>query len=245
MHDRNEKPDSALISSSPGSRIDERATAGQLALEMMHEIRNPLEALSHLTYLTLEEKDDPQKVEKYMLLANEQMRMLNRIASQTLGFARVSDSPRPIDLLDLAEAALRIHQRTIEAKKIHLVKDLPAEVVAEVKRGQMLQVVSNLLRNALDALPEAGTITIRLRKRAEQIHLIVADNGQGIRPEHLEKIFEPFFTTKDEAGNGLGLSLSKRIVEDHHGRITIRSSVRPERQGTVLRITLPVSKPED
>ncbi len=242
MHDKNEKPDPALITSSQSSRIDERATAGQLALEMMHEIRNPLEALSHLTYLTLEEKDDPEKVEKYMLLATEQMKMLNRIASQTLGFARVSDSPKPIDLIDLAEAALRIHQRTIEAKKIHLVKELPADVVAEVKRGQMLQVVSNLLRNALDALPEAGTITIRLRKRAEQIDLIVADNGQGIRPEHLEKIFEPFFTTKEEAGNGLGLSLSKRIVEDHHGTITIRSSVRPERQGTVLRVTLPAEK---
>ena len=92
MHDKNEKPDPRLITSSQSSRIDERATAGQLALEMMHEIRNPLEALSHLTYLTLEEKDDPEKVEKYMLLANEQMKTLNRIASQTLGFARISDS---------------------------------------------------------------------------------------------------------------------------------------------------------
>ena len=242
MYDKNGKRDPGLITSSHTSKVDERATAGQLALEMMHEIRNPLEALGHLTYLTLEEKNDPEKVEKYMLLATEQMKMLNRIASQTLGFARVSDSPKPIDLIDLAEAALRIHQRTIEAKKIHLVKELPAEVVAEVKQGQLLQVVSNLLKNALDALPEAGTLSLRLRKRADQIDLIVADNGQGIRPEHLEKIFEPFFTTKKETGNGLGLSLSKRIVEDHHGKITIRSSVRPERQGTVLRITLPVSK---
>lgn len=242
MPDKSVKPNSSLSGTQEGSqetKTDERTTAGQLALEMMHEIRNPLEALSHLTYLTLEEKNDPDKVEKYMLLATEQMKMLNRVASQTLGFARVSDSAKPIDLVDLAEAALRVHRRAIEAKKIHLVKDLPGDVVAEVKQSQMLQVLSNLLHNALDALPDEGTLSLRVRKRADRIHLLVADNGQGIPSEHMERVFEPFFTTKQQAGNGLGLSLSKRIVEDHRGTITIRSSVRPGRQGTVLKISLP------
>jgi signal transduction histidine kinase len=226
---------------SKGTSSDQRTTAGQLALEMMHEIRNHLETLGHLTYLTLQEKNDPEKVEKYMLLAAEEMKMLNRIASQTLGFARVSDSAKPINLVDLAEAALRIHQRTIAAKKIHLVKDLRGDVVAQVKHSQMLQVISNLLHNALDALPDGGTLSLRVRKRADRIEFLVADNGQGIAFEHMQQIFDPFFTTKKEAGNGLGLSLSKRIVEDHQGKITIRSSVRPERQGTVLKISLPAN----
>jgi signal transduction histidine kinase len=242
MHDRNTKQDSSLTGSQKGSqdaKNDERATAGQLALEMMHEIRNPLETLGHLTYLTLEEKNDPDQVEKYMLMAAEQMTMLNRIASQTLGFARVSDTAKPIDLVDLAEAALRIHRRTIESKKIHLVKDLPGKLMAEVKHGQILQVLSNLLHNALDALAEEGILTIRVRKHADRIDLLVADNGEGIASEHIGRIFEPFFTTKKEAGNGLGLSLSKRIVEDHRGKITVRSSVRPGRRGTVLKISLP------
>ena len=239
MHEENAEQDSSFPVSQD-TKAGNRTTAGQLALEMMHEIRNPLETLGHLTYLALEEKNDPDKVEKYMLLANEQMMMLNRIASQSLKFARVSDSPMQIELVDLAEAALRIHQRTIEAKRIHLVKDLPTDVVAEVKQGQMLQVISNLLRNALDALPEEGTLSLRVRKRAGRIDLLVADNGQGIASEHMERIFEPFFTTKKEAGNGLGLSLSRRIVEDHRGKIAIRSSVRPERRGTVLKISLPV-----
>ena len=239
MHPNNAEQE-LRITASQGTSADERATAGQLALEMMHEIRNPLEALGHLTYLALEEKNDPDKVEKYMLLANEQMKMLNRIASQTLGFAKVSDSPKLIDLGDLAEAALRIHQWTIEAKRIHLVKDLPTGVMAEVKQGQILQVVSNLLHNALDALREEGTITLRVRNRAGHIDLLVGDNGEGIAPEHMERILEPFFTTKKESGNGLGLSLSKRIVEDHGGKVSIRSSVRPDRRGTVLKISLPV-----
>jgi signal transduction histidine kinase len=193
------------LKGSQGLSGDQRTTAGQLALEMMHEIRNPLESLGHLTYLALQEKNDPDKVEKYMLLAAEQMRILNRIASQTLGFARVSDSAKPINLVDLAEAALRIHQRTIEAKKIHLVKDLRADVVAEVKHSQMLQVISNLLHNALDALPDGGTLSLRVRKRADRTEFLVADNGQGIAFEHMQRVFEPFFTTKNEAGNGLGL----------------------------------------
>ena len=241
MQDEGVGLNSSITGTQKGTSSDQRTTAGQLALEMMHEIRNPLETLGHLTYLTLEEKNDPDKVEKYMLLAAEQMKMLNRIAGQTLGFARVSDSAKPINLVDLAEAALRIHQRTIAAKKIHLVKDLRGDVVAQVKHSQMLQVISNLLHNALDALPDGGTLSLRVRKRADRIEFLVADNGQGIAFEYMQQIFEPFFTTKKEAGNGLGLSLSKRIVEDHQGKIMIRSSVRPERQGTVLKISLPAS----
>lgn len=218
---------------------DQRVAAGQLALEMMHEIRNPLEALGHLTFLTLEERHNPDQVEKYMLLAKEQMRTLNRIAGQTLGFARVSEQPKPVDLVGLAEAALRIHQRTVTAKRIHLVKELPTGLIAEVRSGQILQVLSNLIANALYALPKEGKLSFRLRRRKDRIDLTIADNGHGIRTEHLSRIFEPFFSTKEEAGNGLGLPLSRRIIEDHGGTIRMRSSVQAHRAGTCFRISLP------
>jgi signal transduction histidine kinase len=211
-----------------------------LALELMHEIRNPLEAVGHLVYLAEKVADDPELVRKYMQAAEEHMATLNRIASQTLGFARISQHPRPIDLMDLAEAALRIHQRTVEAKKIHLVKKLPKGLLAKVHSGQMLQVVSNLLVNALEALPEAGTLSVRLRKGPDGFHLLVADNGHGIKQEHLERVFEPFFTTRDDTGNGLGLSLSRKVIEEHGGKIRLRSSVREGRQGTVFKISLPL-----
>src|SRR3978361_800715 len=124
--DRSKKPglltDKVTVSQSE-QKDAERHTAGRLALEVMHEIRNPLEALGHLTYLTLNEPHDPDKVVKYMRMAEEQMATLNRIVSQTLGFVRSTSTPKTSDLLDLAEAALRIHQRAIESKKIHLVKD--------------------------------------------------------------------------------------------------------------------------
>ena len=220
-------------------KTEERNTAGRLALEVMHEIRNPLEALGHLTYLTLNDPHDPEKVVKYMRMAEEQMATLNRIVSQTLGFARTTSTPKPSDLLDLAEAALRIHQRAIEAKKIHLVKDLPVGISAEIRMGEILQVISNLIVNALDALPAAGTLVVRLRKRTSGAHILIADNGHGIPAEHLKAIFEPFFTTKGEQGTGLGLALSRKIIEGNGGKIWVRSSVRPGKSGTTFRIRLP------
>ena len=218
---------------------EERAVAGRLALEMMHEIKNPLEALGHLTYLTAQEADHPEQVRKYMSLAEEQMSTLTSIANQTLGIARVSTVPKPIDLVALTEAALRIHQRTIEFKKVHLVKDLPGTTIVAVYTGEMLQVLSNVIVNALDALPLGGTLAVRLRKRQNEVQVLIADNGPGIPPVHRPKIFDPFFTTKEESGNGLGLSLSKKIIERHHGKISVRSSVQPGKSGTIFKISVP------
>ena len=220
-------------------RSEERAIAGQLALELMHEIKNPLESLGHLTHLTLVDAEDPEKVKKYMRQAQEQMAIVSQIASQTLGFVRSSQVPQPMDLVALAEAALRIHQRRIDAGKVRLVKELPESAVAKVYTTEMLQVLSNLIVNALDALPEAGTLCLRLKKRGGQVQFVVADNGHGIPRENCGKVFQPFFTTKEDRGTGLGLALSRKIVERHRGRISMRSSVRPGRSGTLFRISLP------
>ncbi len=220
-------------------KAEERAIAGRLALEVMHEVRNPLEALGHLTYLALQEADDPAKVRKYMLLAEEQMENLNHIAKQTLAFSQPMEKPRPIDLVTVAEAAIRIHQQVIEERRIHLVKDMPEGAVAEVLTGEMLQVVSNLIVNALDALPVEGILRLRVRKRRNEIDFVIADNGHGISNQHSGAIFEPFFTTKADKGTGLGLALSRRIIERHNGRIRVRSSVRPGKSGTTFRISLP------
>ncbi len=220
-------------------RAEERATAGLLALELMHEIRNPLEAVGNLAYLVMQEADDPKAVRAYLGRIEEQLATLNHIASQTLGFARTSSSPQQVRLATLAEAALRIHQSTMKAKQIRVVKDLPQEVTAQVYTTEMLQVMSNLIVNSLDALPSSGTLYMRLRKVNREIHIVVADNGHGIPAEHMEQIFEPFFTTKT-VGTGLGLALSKRIVERNHGKISLRSSVRPGKSGTTFKISLPL-----
>jgi signal transduction histidine kinase len=194
-----------------------------------------------LTYLTALVADKPDEVQQFARLAEEQTAIIADVANTTLGFAKAASRPKPTDLVLLAQAALRIHQQAIDAKQVRLVKDLASDVIGHVYTGEMLQVLSNLLTNALDALPPDGAIGLRLRKSKGQAHLLVADNGRGIPPEHLEQVFEPFFTTKDERGNGLGLAISKKIIERHRGTIKMRSNTRPGKNGTLFRISLPLS----
>lgn len=234
----NLQPDISLILES--LRLsEERAVAGMLALEVMHEVRNPLEAIANLIYLADLQAELPNKVHEYMALVHEQIVLLAEISQQTLGFAKSTLELQPVKLSKVAEAALRIHQRMIEQKRLHLIKDLDPDAAAPVHRGAMLQVISNLLVNAVDALSAEGTLCVRLRKTGSRIQLSIADNGPGIPPENTDKVFHPFFTTKEGAGTGLGLPLSKKIIERHSGRIHMRSSTFPGRCGTIFRIVLP------
>ena len=162
---------------------DQHVPAGHLALELMHEIKNPLETLGNLTYLASQEADSPDQVRQYMHLAEEQVATLNRIASRVLGFARSSYDPQLTDVVDLVEAAIRIHQRTIQAKRIRLVKELPRDLKAKLHGDQILQVVSNLIANALDALPDGGTLALRLSRACRS----VSSDGGRQRPRHQKR----------------------------------------------------------
>ena len=220
---------------------EQRAVAGQLALELMHEIMNPLEAMGHLVYLTRQQADDPEQVRQFMHWAEEQIALLVGIARQTLDSASPSAALRMLDLGRLAEAALRVHQKRIASNEISVMKRISEDVTATVRRGELLQVISNLIANALDAMPSGGRLHLRLRKNEQRIHLVIADNGRGIPAEHLEAIFAPFFTTKGERGTGLGLALTKKIIDRHGGTIRVRSSTRNSLSGTIFRISLPIA----
>jgi signal transduction histidine kinase len=220
-------------------KAEERATAGQLAMEVIHEIRNPLQALEYVVFLTLRDAENAEKVRGYMKMAEEQMATLSQIASGTLRLAKDCPSPQPVSVSVLTEAALRIHQRTIDAKRARLVKDVRGEIILEAYTREMLQVISNLIVNALDAIPEDGTVHLRVRKCGGRVRIVVADNGHGISKDNAAQLFQPFFTTKEGRGTGLGLCLSKRIIDRHNGTIRVRSSVRPGRTGTAFQISLP------
>lgn len=220
-------------------RTDELALAGRLALELMHEINNPLDALGNLAYLALEESGNSDRTCAYLIQIQEQVTTLRQIVNQTLGLARSSPIRKNEKLRKLTEAAIRIHRKTIASKQIHLVPEVPEELAAEVRAGEILQVISNLIANALDALPEGGTLCLRVRKDSSTVHIVVADNGHGIPNEHADLIFEPFFTTKQDQGTGLGLHISKKIVEGYSGKIRMRSSIRQGKSGTTFRVSLP------
>jgi signal transduction histidine kinase len=214
--------------------------AGQFAATVMHEINGPLEAVQNLNYLIQQETDSSSEVLLYSRMIDEQLVTLTKLSRQTLSLYRSPETRETVGISGLAEAALRVHQRKISTKRLILRKQLKADVTAEIHAGDMLQVLSNLIANAVDALPEKGTLCIRVSRCAEEAHVTVADNGPGIPAPILPRIFEPFFTTKKENGTGLGLSISKSIIEKHHGRIRSRSTTRPSRNGTTFRISFPV-----
>jgi signal transduction histidine kinase len=219
-------------------RCEARSMAGQFALEVMHEVRNPLDALGNLVYLAADARE-LGLVNDYMNAAKEQIVSLNQIANQTLTLARNAQTATLVDMLGIVEAAIRVHQRRIDSKQVHLVRDMCEEASLSVRKGEILQVVSNLIGNALDALPLQGTVSIRVRRRLAHICLLVADNGHGISPDNLRLLFRPFFTTRNDKGNGLGLLLSRKIVERHGGFVRVRSSIHPGKSGTVLLVCLP------
>lgn len=222
-------------------RNQELVVAGQFAAMVMHEINGPLEAVHNLNYLIQQEADIPSRVREFSVMLDEQLATLTKLSRQTLSFYRSSETRESIAIATLAEAALRVHQTKISAKHINLHKRLTLDVSADVHAGDMLQVFSNLISNAIDALPDNGILAVSVRRAADEAHLTVADNGSGIPAPIFARIFDPFFTTKKELGTGLGLSISKSIVEKHQGRIRSRTTTRPSRNGTAFRISIPLS----
>jgi signal transduction histidine kinase len=218
-----------------------RATVGLLALEMIHEIRNPLDAMNGLAFLARNAADEPEKVRMYLDLAGEQMATLRFISSKTLSHSQSAFSIGTANLVSVAEAALRIYQNKIRQRNIRVNIDLPEKLDAPIHFGEMLQVVSNLLANAVDAIPDGGDLRLRIRAQGDDVCIVLADNGCGIPAEHLRAIFEPFFTTKGIHGTGIGLALIKKIIESHRGRIRVRSSVKEHRRGTTFRISIPAN----
>lgn len=213
--------------------------AGQYAAEVLHEISHPLEAVANYVYLLKLDSANPERVRKYCQMIDEQVSTVIGIAQQTLSFYHPIAKMEEIAASALVDAALRVHQRNILAKRIRLQKRYSGDAILLANPGEMLQVVSNLIANAVDALPVNGVLHLRVTSRKKETTILVVDNGHGIPDSVASRIFEPFFTTKHGEGTGLGLAISKAIVEKHHGRIRSRSTTRPGRNGTAFRVSLP------
>ena len=224
-------------------RSEQFALAGRFAGAVMHEINNPLEAITNLVYLAKLEAHDPERVRCYVQQAEEQLDLVRTIARQTLSFYREQHRTHDVDVVELFESALRIHTRFLREKQVDIQRQLPHTLVIQANSGELLQVLSNLIVNALEALSHRGRLYLRARSDNEEVHITVADNGCGIPEEFRRNLFVPFHTSKGQAGTGLGLWLSKSLVEKHRGRIRCRTSVRVGRSGTTFRISLAVSRP--
>jgi PAS domain S-box-containing protein len=214
---------------------------GTLALNLAHEIRNPLNAAVlqlHLLGRDID-KNAPEPTRAAMHRRTEivgsEIGRLNRLLTEFLELARPRGIARePVHVGRLVDDVLDLEREAAEGRGITIVREIAADgCVAIGDREKLKQVVINLVVNSIEAMKEGGTLTARVESESD-VFLEIADTGQGIPPDVLANVFDPFFTTK-EAGTGLGLSIVRKIVDQHGGEVKIESSS----QGTRVRVKIP------
>jgi signal transduction histidine kinase len=228
-------------------RSEKVAATGQLAATIAHEINNPLAAVTNVLYILRTHPElSPALLDHVKTAERELMRVIH-ITRQTLAFYREFSQPVMTFVPALIEEVLGVYARKLEEKSIQVEKDFNDVGELCAFPGELRQVFSNLVLNALEAVDASGKIAIRVRKATGKlgqagIRITVADNGSGIAPENLPRIFEPFFTTKASKGTGLGLWVSHGIVHKHEGNIHVRSSIDVLRHGTCFTVFLPYAQ---
>jgi PAS domain S-box-containing protein len=223
-------------------RNEKLATAGRLAATIAHEISNPLESVTNLLYLA---RHDGKRIDEYLRLAEREVDRIGAIARQTLGFVR-EGPPASLNVAETMDQVLQLCLRRLESKHIEIEKEYEPGTNINGHAGELRQLFSNLVINAVDAMHECGKLRIHISRTRDWadgnrpgVRIIIADTGTGIQSNDFSHLFEPFYTTKKDLGTGLGLWISYGIVQKHGGRIRARSSTTPGRSGTVFSVFLP------
>ena len=228
-------------------RTEKLAVAGRLAASIAHEINNPLEAITNCLYL-VGQTELPPLAREYLDLAQGELDRVAQITVQTLRFYRRSTQTSETDVHELLQTVLALLDSRLRRQNITVDRRLRASSRIRAHDGEIRQVLANLVGNAIDAAGQSGgTIYLRTRSATDWnsgrrgIRITVADDGSGMDSPTLARIFEAFFSTKGLTGTGLGLWVSREIVEKHQGSIRVRSRPHtPGRPGgTVFTLFLP------
>jgi two-component system CheB/CheR fusion protein len=225
---------------------EKMAATGRLAASLAHEINNPLCSVGNIMYLLGRDKTLAQPSRNLVQTAEQELGRISHITKSTLAFYRDAESPVDIKLSEQIESALAMLAPKLTAKKVAVAKQFRSDGGLRAFPGEIRQVLTSLIENAIEAVPEGGTIKIRVADgrswtNPEQygVRVMVADNGAGISAVSRRRLFDPFFTTKGEKGTGLGLWVIRGIVDKNRGQVRFRSSDRPGRSGSCFSLFLP------
>jgi PAS domain S-box-containing protein len=215
------------------------AATGRMAATIAHEINNPLEAVLNLLYL-LRTQVNTTEGKSYLGTAEIELTRVAHIAKQTLGYYREHASAVSTSLSQLTEHALAVYSPRCSAYNISVERHLDSTTKITLRRGEMMQVISNLLANAIAAMPDGGNLIVSVSDaKSPGVLLTIADEGAGIPQENLDKVFDAFFTTRT-VGTGIGLFVARQFVQGHGGTISLESSTAPETHGTKVSVFLPL-----
>lgn len=237
---RESRAEIELLHRTQMSRAEHLATLGELATGLAHEIRNPLAGIAGVIEIAGRDLPQASPARAVVKEVRQEIARINHIVTDLLQTARPHPpTVRKSDLNTTVEHAVMLGRQQALARSVMIAlhKD-PTLPDVEHDGDQIHQVLLNLLLNALQAIDLEGRIDVTLRAQDGMAAVDVADNGRGIAPETLPNIFRPFYTTKGD-GTGLGLSLARRIVEDHQGRIDVTSALG---QGTTFTVLLPLQR---
>jgi signal transduction histidine kinase len=218
------------------------AAVGQLTAGIVHDVKNPLAVIKGLAEVLQDDATITDETRHELQVIRESAEKANRIVSDLLKFARQSQPDmQSHDLRETVEASVRLTTYLIREARIQLVKEIPEKMMLITYDPQQIeQVLINLIHNAIQAMPNRGTLNVHLDQVDGAAVVAIQDTGTGISPENLKRIFDPFFTTKPEGvGTGLGLSVSYGIIANHKGRIEVESEVG---KGTKFTIYLPAEQ---
>jgi len=219
-------------------RREELARLGEMGAVMAHEIRNPLAGIKGFAQL-VESATDLELSRSYAGKIVAQSIRMEALVSDLLAFARDDQGERHIsDLLTLILECINLFSPEAAAQLVTIELNAPASVKSNVIGDRIIQLLLNLMKNALQAMPDGGFLNIGLRQKSGLAYISLKDCGTGIPPEHLPRIFEPFWTSKAQ-GTGLGLALCRKVAEEHGGSLTVASSVGV---GTEFIVMLPAVK---
>ena len=225
-------------------RSEKLATVGRMASTIAHEINNPLETIGQSLYLALTEEDLTASVRPHLELSVQELDRVALITRQTLAFSRETSAPKLTDLADLARSVVQIFGPRLMVRGIEVNETYGGGTEVMAFAGELRQIFSNLLSNSMDAFATKGRMYVRVRGATDPksgvatVRMVVADTGSGIPPGNLSKIFEPFFTTKEIVGTGLGLWVTRQLVDKHKGTLRVRSRVGA---GTVFTVSFPAA----
>jgi len=230
-------------------RAEKLAVAGRLVTSIAHEINNPLETVMNLLYLiTLAEI--PEAVQEQAQQALEELKRAALITQQTLSFHRQSGQSKIVKLSELFQRVLTLFRGKLMTAQIAAELRTEREESIECIPGEIQQIFSNLLSNAIDAMPPNGRLVARLRPsldwrdgKTAGMRVTVCDSGTGMDRATMQRIFEPFFTTKTETGTGLGMWVVAQLVERHQGHLRVWSTRRTGGSGTAFSLYLPLRSP--